>query len=116
TYPQADFDIAIIGAGGAGMTAALYAARARRSTAVFEAAVTGGQIATTDLVENFPGFPDGINGFELAQRFQQQAEKFGANMIYETVTDLQHGADGIFTLTTSERSYRARAVIATAGA
>ncbi|HMO66052.1 MAG TPA: FAD-dependent oxidoreductase, partial [Verrucomicrobiota bacterium] len=73
-------DLAIIGGGGAGLTAALYAARARRSTIVFEGNVTGGQIATTDKVENYPGFPDGVNGFDLAQLFLQQAEKFGAEI------------------------------------
>ncbi|MCZ7576947.1 MAG: FAD-binding protein [Dehalococcoidia bacterium] len=70
-----NYDVAIIGGGGAGLTAAIYSARARRSTIVFEGLVTGGLIATTDIVENYPGFPDGINGFDLAQQFHKQAEK-----------------------------------------
>ena len=109
-------DIAIIGGGGAGLTAAIYAARARRSTVVFEHKVTGGQIATTDVVENFPGFPNGVNGFDLAQLLVQQAEKFGAQLVYEGATALRREPDGTFTLDAAGDSYRARAVIVTAGA
>ncbi|MCC6388474.1 MAG: thioredoxin-disulfide reductase [Dehalococcoidia bacterium] len=109
-------DIAIVGGGGAGLTAALYAARARRSTVVFEHKVTGGQIATTDVVENFPGFPNGVNGFDLAQLLVQQAEKFGAQLVYEGATALRREPDGTFTLEAAGDTYRARAVIVTAGA
>lgn len=110
------FDIAIIGGGGTGLTAAVYAARARRSTVVFEGNVTGGQIATTDIVENFPGFPDGINGFDLAQNILKQAEKFGAQLKYERVESLERVEDGSFLLTAGSGTYRARAVIVTTGA
>ena len=110
------FDIAIIGGGGAGLTAAVYAARSRRSTVVFEGNVTGGQIATTDLVENFPGFPDGINGFDLGQNMLRQAEKFGATVKYELVKSLERAEDGSFVLTAGSGTYGARAVIATTGA
>ncbi len=109
-------EIAIIGASGAGLTAALYAARARRRTVVFERNVTGGQIATTDTIENYPGFPEGVNGFDLAQLFLRQAEKFGAEMRYEGVTGLRLDPDGSFTLTTGSAEVRARSVIVTAGA
>jgi thioredoxin reductase (NADPH) len=109
-------DLAIIGGGGAGLTAALYAARARRSTIVFEGNVTGGQIATTDKVEIYPGFPDGVNGFDLAQLFLQQAEKFGAEVAYERVESLVRLGDGTFEVTSSERTLQARAVIVTSGA
>jgi thioredoxin reductase (NADPH) len=111
-----DIEVAIIGGGGAGLTAAIYSARARRKTVVFEAGVTGGQIATTDLVENFPGFPNGVNGFDLAQLFQKQAEKFEAEVVYERVTGLVRNPDGSFTLSTGEGEFRARAVIMAAGA
>ena len=109
-------EIAIIGGGGAGLTAAIYAARAQRKTVVFERAVTGGQIATTSLVENFPGFPDGINGFDLAQQMERQALKFGAELIAEYVTALEREPGGTFVVTTTAGRYRARAVIMTAGA
>ncbi|MFN8508581.1 MAG: thioredoxin-disulfide reductase [Dehalococcoidia bacterium] len=109
-------DIAIVGGGGAGLTAALYAARARRSTVVFEHKVTGGQIATTDVVENFPGFPNGVNGFDLAQLLVQQAEKFGAQLVYEGATALRREPDGTFTVEAAGDTYHARAVIVTAGA
>ncbi|MCK9518509.1 MAG: thioredoxin-disulfide reductase [Dehalococcoidia bacterium] len=111
-----EIDIAIIGGGGAGLTAGIYAARARRKTVIFESKVTGGQIATTDLVENFPGFPNGINGFELAQLMLQQAEKFGAETVYEAVVRLERLDDGTFEVATESDTYRAKAVIATAGA
>ncbi len=109
-------DLAIIGGGGAGLTAALYAARGRRSTIVFEGDVTGGQIATTDQVENYPGFPEGVNGFDLAQLFLQQAEKFGAEIAYERVESLKRLQDGTFEVTSTERTVQARAVIVTSGA
>lgn len=110
------YDIAIVGAGGAGLTAAIYAARSARSTVVFEGRVTGGQIATTDIVENFPGFPAGVNGFDLAMSIHQQAEKFGATVVYENVEALARQEDGSFHLTAAGETYVARAVIVTAGA
>jgi thioredoxin reductase (NADPH) len=109
------YDIAIVGAGGAGLTAALYAARARRKTVVFEGGVTGGQIAATDVVENFPGFPDGINGFDFSQLLLRQAEKFGAEIRYEVVRSLVVAGER-FRLVTDAGDSLARAVIVTAGA
>ena len=111
-----DYEIAIVGGGGAGLTAAVYAARARRSTVIFEGNVTGGQIATTDIVENFPGFPEGINGFDLAQNMLKQAEKFGAKVEYARVERLARLEDGTFELATADQTFRAKAVIAAAGA
>jgi len=100
-----EYDIAIVGGGGAGLTAAVYAARARRSTVVFERLVTGGQIATTDIVENFPGFPEGVNGFDLAQLMLKQAEKFGAEMVYEGVESLERTEDSRFRLETASGAW-----------
>lgn len=111
-----DLDIAIVGAGGAGLTSAIYTGRARRRTAVFERLMTGGQIATTDIVENYPGFPQGVNGFDLAQLMLQQAEKFGAQVVYEGVESLERTSDDRFVIHTAAETYRARAVIVTAGA
>lgn len=77
------FDVAIIGGGPAGLTAAIYASRALLKTVVFEKLGPGGQAALTNLIENYPGFPDGINGFELAQKMEEQARNFKAK--FETV-------------------------------
>lgn len=111
-----DLDVAIVGAGGAGLTAAIYTARARRRTAVFERLVTGGQIATTDIVENYPGFPQGVNGFDLAQLMLQQAEKFGVQVNYDGVESFSRADDDHYILSAGAEQYRARAVIVTAGA
>ena len=113
---MSDYEIAIIGGGGAGLTAALYAGRAGRKTVVFEHMVTGGQIATTSLVENYPGFADGVDGFELAQSMLKQAEKFGAEVRYEGVESLARRKDGVFELGVGSAKLTARAVILTAGA
>jgi thioredoxin reductase (NADPH) len=110
-----EYDIVIIGAGPAGLTAGLYAARARRKTIVLERNVTGGQIALTSLVENYPGFPDGVNGFDLAQSMQQQAEKYGMEMGYGEVTGIEP-KDGRHLVRTTEGDYLAKAVIITGGA
>lgn len=75
------YEIAILGAGPAGLTAAIYATRSLRKVAVIEKGLPGGQIATTDLIENYPGFPEGISGPELMHKFEEQARKFGAEFI-----------------------------------
>lgn len=109
------FEVAIVGGGPAGLTAGLYAARALRRTVMFERNVTGGQIALTSLVENYPGFADGVNGFELARQMEKQARRQGLHVRYDNVTGLA-AVDGGFVLETEAGAVRAAAVIATAGA
>lgn len=83
------YDILIIGGGPAGLTAGLYAARAGLSVALVEQAFAGGQASTTDMLENYPGFPGGIGGPELMMRFEEQAQSFGMESKYGTVTEVE---------------------------
>lgn len=109
-----EYDVVIIGAGPAGLAAALYTARARRSTLIIERNVTGGQIALTAEIENYPGI-DTINGFDLGQAMQQQAEKYGAEMAYTNVTSIEP-QEGRHVVHTDDGDYLAKALIITAGA
>jgi thioredoxin reductase (NADPH) len=85
------YDIVILGSGPAGLTAAIYAGRARRSTLVLAGNAIGGQVAVTDMVENYPGFPEGVKGADLAQLMQQQAERFGAQVEIDEATAVDLG-------------------------
>ena len=82
------YDVVIIGGGPAGLTAGLYAARANLKALLIEGATTVSQITMTDMIENYPGIPDGISGFELVQLFRRQAEKFGLEVTQGDVTGL----------------------------
>ncbi len=109
------YDLTIIGAGTAGMTAAIYSARADLSTVVFVGEVFGGQIATTNDVENYPGFDDGITGPELTERMRKQALRFGAKFKMDTITGLDTNGPP-FTLTGRSEEYQAHSVIVATGA
>ena len=82
------YDTIIVGGGPAGLTAGLYCARAKLNTLLFEKGTLGGQIAITDLVENYPGFPEGISGKELTQKFKEQAERFGLKILRKEVSKI----------------------------
>jgi thioredoxin reductase (NADPH) len=86
-----DYDLIIIGGGPGGLTAGIYAGRARLKTLLLEKLTHGGQMMGTDLVENYPGFPEGITGFELSDRMKQQAERFGLEMRSQEVLELKPG-------------------------
>lgn len=109
-------DIAIIGSGPAGFTAALYAGRAGQSVTLFEGAQPGGQLTITTEVENYPGFEHGIMGPELMDVFRKQAHRFGAVSKYETITKVDLSKRP-FTLTNERgEEYTAKAVIIATGA
>lgn len=113
--PDRQIDIAIIGGGPTGLTAALYAGRALRRAVLWEREMIGGQIATTGTVENYPGFPQGINGFDLAMAMHEQAERFGVETKYGAVAAIRREPP-YYVLTTDDGEYRAKSVIITAGA
>ena len=109
------YDVIILGAGPAGLTAAIYTGRAKLSTLVLEAAMVGANAGIADLIENYPGFPEGINGSELMARFRQQAENCGAEIRYDEVLDIERSSRGILVKTRCGE-LTARAVLAATGA
>lgn len=112
---EREYEIVIVGAGPAGLAAALYAARALRRTLLIERKAPGGQIALTGLVENYPGFVEGVNGFDLGMQMFTQAEQQGAEALYTDVKAIKRERDG-FLLEADEGPVRARSVILTGGA
>ena len=109
------YEVIIVGAGPAGMTAALYAGRAMLNALVLERGIPGGELLNTELVEDYPGF-ETVLGHELAQKFESHAKKFGAHFETGTVTRVKKRDDGLFEVTTdAEKTYTAPTVIVTAG-
>ena len=108
------YDVIIIGAGPAGLTAGLYTARAGLDTLLIEKLSPGGQAATADNIENFPGFPDSIGGVELMDRMRRQAEGFGLKIVQGEVVEIRE--DGERLVKTKGTAYRALAIIIATGA
>ncbi len=110
-------DVVIIGAGPAGLAAALYTGRARLRTVVLEKAIPGGQILLTDWIENYPGYPDGVAPFDLMESFRKQAERFGARIVTDEAAGIDRAAEGDgWIVRGREERYPARAVIIATGA
>ena len=107
-------NVIILGTGPAGLTAAVYAARAELEPLVLTGDTPGGQITITDTLDNFPGFPDGIPGYELFQNMKNQAEKFGARLVTESAVAVDFSSSP-FKVKTSENEYETKTVIISTG-
>ncbi len=108
-------NMVILGSGPAGLSAALYAARAELSPLVLTGMVLGGQAALTNIIENYPGFPEGVGGAKLGELFQKQAEHFGARMEFDTATSVDLSSKP-FTISTYSKKILAKSLIITTGA
>lgn len=107
---KTDYDAIIIGGGMAGLSAAVYAGRAKMKTLILEKFACGGQILNTDDIENYPGFPEGIKGPNLSIFLQEQAEKFGSDIVYDEVIKLETDSDNKIART-EDGSYSAKSII-----
>lgn len=112
---EKSYDVIIIGGGPAGLTSAIYAARENLSTLLLEKISCGGLPATTDIIENYPGFPEGIKGMELIQKFKEQAKRFGVDITeYREVKQVRPEGDSIL-VETSGNTYQTNALIVCSG-
>ena len=109
------YDVIIIGAGPAGLTAGIYAARAGMSALVLESIFAGGQIAKAHIVENYPGFPEGVSGIDLGLKFKEQAEHHGAVIETADVTGFDLDGD-VKKIVTADQIYEAKTVVLAMGA
>jgi thioredoxin reductase (NADPH) len=109
------YEVIIIGGGPGGLTAGLYTSRARLSTLLIESALFGGQMTTTELIENYPGFPQGVTGDELSRLMEEQAKKFGMKTVTQEVVKVSLEGD-MKVVQTYESAYRCEALIVSTGA
>src|SRR5512133_1965466 len=105
----------ILGSGPAGLAAALYAARAELAPLVITGMELGGQAGLTNVIENYPGFPEGVGGSQLGEMFQKQAERFGARVEFDTATAVDLSSRP-FKVTTYNREYLAESLVIATGA
>jgi len=109
------YDMIIVGGGPGGYTAALYASRAGLNVLIIERLSAGGQMNLTGQIDNYPGFPEGVDGFQLSYNMQQQAERFGAKTKYAEVLQLELDGE-VKSVHTNEGSYQAKTVVISTGA
>lgn len=114
------YNTIVIGSGPAGHTAALYLARANLVPLLLEGdsagdIVSGGLLTTTKTVENYPGFPEGIDGFELTERFANQSKRFGTKVLSETANHIEKLENGLFEVKTASSSYTTRSILLATG-
>jgi len=110
------YDVIIVGGGPTGLTASIYAARENQSVLIIEKSAPGGQAGITERLDNYPGFPDGVAGVELADRMRRQAERYGVEILQAVaVTSVVGDGDGVTVTIATGDSYRARAVLVATG-
>jgi thioredoxin reductase (NADPH) len=110
------YDVIMIGGGPTGLTAAIYAARENQSVLIIEKSAPGGQAGITERLDNYPGFPDGVAGYELADRMRRQAERYGVEILQAVaVTGIEADGEGVSVTTATNETYRALAVLVATG-
>lgn len=113
---QTDYDLVIIGGGPAGLTAGIYAARARMNVVLYEKAATGGQVIVSDWIENYPGFPEGVSGYDLGDKMLNQAKNLGLPIEYEDITAIEVDGEKKVVHLGTKKTVTAKAVIIASGA
>ena len=112
---EADYDVVILGAGAAGLSAGLYTTRAMLKTVLLEQIGPGGQLLITDEIENYPGFPEGVKGQELAAMMERQTARFGAETEYTGVMGIENIDQPVKIIHTDDRDFTAKAIIIATG-